>query len=167
MKLNQIVTTIICALCLTSFCAAQADNREILRRKLTTEIEKIAASLDGVMGVAIKDLTSGDEILINDRLTFPTGSSIKIPILIELHKQAAEGKYKLTDQRWVEGKDKVGGDGSASDGWYIVGGGFKDFNAAFAKHWQAKTGDTVRIAETRPLSKDKRWRVVEIVERAR
>jgi branched-chain amino acid transport system substrate-binding protein len=27
------------------------------------------------------------------------------------------------------GKDKVGGDGSASDGWYIVGGGFKDFNA--------------------------------------
>jgi small subunit ribosomal protein S17 len=31
----------------------------------------------------------------------------------------------------------------------------------------AKTGDTVRIVETRPLSKDKRWRVVEIVERAR
>ena len=31
----------------------------------------------------------------------------------------------------------------------------------------AKTGDTVRIMETRPLSKDKRWRVVEIVERAR
>jgi small subunit ribosomal protein S17 len=32
---------------------------------------------------------------------------------------------------------------------------------------EAKTGDTVRIAETRPLSKDKRWRLVEIVERAR
>ncbi len=32
---------------------------------------------------------------------------------------------------------------------------------------QAKTGDTVRIMETRPLSKDKRWRVVEIIERAR
>jgi small subunit ribosomal protein S17 len=31
----------------------------------------------------------------------------------------------------------------------------------------AKTGDTVRIAETRPLSKDKRWRVIEIVDRAR
>jgi small subunit ribosomal protein S17 len=31
----------------------------------------------------------------------------------------------------------------------------------------AKTGDTVRIMETRPLSKDKRWRVVEIIERAR
>jgi small subunit ribosomal protein S17 len=32
---------------------------------------------------------------------------------------------------------------------------------------QARSGDTVRIVETRPLSKDKRWRVVEIVERAR
>ncbi len=30
----------------------------------------------------------------------------------------------------------------------------------------AKAGDTVRIMETRPLSKDKRWRVVEILERA-
>ncbi len=31
----------------------------------------------------------------------------------------------------------------------------------------AKVGDTVRIMETRPLSKDKRWRLVEIVDRAR
>ena len=31
----------------------------------------------------------------------------------------------------------------------------------------AKVGDTVRIVETRPLSKDKRWRVVEIIGRAR
>jgi branched-chain amino acid transport system substrate-binding protein len=28
------------------------------------------------------------------------------------------------------GKDKVGGDGSASDGWWIIGGGVKDFNSA-------------------------------------
>lgn len=31
---------------------------------------------------------------------------------------------------------------------------------------EAKVGDTVRIMETRPLSKDKRWRLVEIVKRA-
>ena len=31
----------------------------------------------------------------------------------------------------------------------------------------AKVGDTVRIVETRPLSKDKRWRLVEIMNRAR
>jgi small subunit ribosomal protein S17 len=32
---------------------------------------------------------------------------------------------------------------------------------------EAHVGDTVRISETRPLSKTKRWRVVEIVERAK
>lgn len=31
---------------------------------------------------------------------------------------------------------------------------------------EAKIGDVVRIMETRPLSKDKRWRLVEIVEKA-
>lgn len=30
----------------------------------------------------------------------------------------------------------------------------------------AKIGDTVRIMETRPLSKDKRWRLVDVVEKA-
>ncbi len=32
---------------------------------------------------------------------------------------------------------------------------------------ECKIGDRVRIMETRPLSKDKRWRLVEIVERAK
>jgi small subunit ribosomal protein S17 len=32
---------------------------------------------------------------------------------------------------------------------------------------EAKTGDLVRIAETRPLSARKRWRLVEIVEKAK
>ena len=32
---------------------------------------------------------------------------------------------------------------------------------------QAKVGDRVRLMETRPLSKRKRWRVVEILERAK
>ena len=32
---------------------------------------------------------------------------------------------------------------------------------------QCSIGDTVRVMETRPLSKDKRWRLVEIVEKAK
>jgi small subunit ribosomal protein S17 len=32
---------------------------------------------------------------------------------------------------------------------------------------QCKIGDRVRVMETRPLSKDKRWRVVEVIERAK
>lgn len=32
---------------------------------------------------------------------------------------------------------------------------------------ECKAGDKVKLMETRPLSKDKRWRVVEIIERAK
>ncbi len=42
----------------------------------------------------------------------------------------------------------------------------KSFKAHDEKN-DAKSGDTVRISETRPLSKTKRWRLVEIVERAK
>jgi len=43
-------------------------------------------------------------------------------------------------------------------------------SSKFAAHDEkndAHVGDTVRVVETRPLSKTKRWRVVEIVERAK
>ena len=32
---------------------------------------------------------------------------------------------------------------------------------------ECRVGDTVRVMETRPLSKDKRWRLVEIIEKAK
>lgn len=111
LKLSRAFFTLFIALFAVLPVMAQADNRAILHRKLTAEIEKIATNLDGVMGVAIRDLTTGEEILLNANMSFPTGSSIKIPVLIELHKQAAAGKYKLTDQRWLESTDKVGGSG--------------------------------------------------------
>jgi len=106
-----ILFALVCLLFVANPTYAQDKNLDVLRRKLAAEIEKITVGFDGVMGVAIKDLTTGEEILVNDQLTFPTGSSIKIPVLMELHKQAAEGKYKLTDLRRVERKDQVGGSG--------------------------------------------------------
>jgi small subunit ribosomal protein S17 len=39
--------------------------------------------------------------------------------------------------------------------------------AAHDEENDAHVGDTVRVMETRPLSKSKRWRVVEVVERAK
>ena len=49
-------------------------------------------------------------------------------------------------------------------------GKFVNKTKTFVAHDDAnscKAGDTVRIAETRPLSKTKRWRLVEIIERAK
>jgi small subunit ribosomal protein S17 len=49
-------------------------------------------------------------------------------------------------------------------------GKFVNRTTKFKAHDEANTagiGDTVKIMETRPLSKDKRWRLVEIVEKAK
>jgi small subunit ribosomal protein S17 len=49
-------------------------------------------------------------------------------------------------------------------------GKFVNHSSKFMAHdekGEAHVGDTVRITETRPLSKQKRWRLVEIVERAK
>ena len=49
-------------------------------------------------------------------------------------------------------------------------GKFVKLSSTFMAHdekGEANIGDTVRISETRPISKLKRWRVVEIMERAK
>lgn len=49
-------------------------------------------------------------------------------------------------------------------------GKFMKRNKKFLAHDEENTcniGDTVRIAETRPLSKNKKWRLVEVLERAK
>lgn len=49
-------------------------------------------------------------------------------------------------------------------------GKFVNKTTKFVAHEEENTcgeGDTVRIMETRPLSKSKRWRLVEIIERAK
>lgn len=49
-------------------------------------------------------------------------------------------------------------------------GKFVNKSSRFMAHDEensANAGDTVKISETRPLSKNKRWRLVEIIERAK
>ena len=53
-----------------------------------------------------------------------------------------------------------------SSGGYYSKGSVRS-NGLVAYFNQGGIGDTVRVMETRPLSKDKRWRLVEIIEKAR
>src|SRR6266487_3214974 len=86
---------------------------DLLWKKLETRVEEIAARLDGVMGVAILDLTDGRILLRNADRVFPTASSIKIAILLELYRQdqearaGAEDKAKLDDIYTFDPKDLV------------------------------------------------------------
>src|SRR5205823_10748511 len=86
---------------------------DLLWKKLETRIEEIADRLDGVMGVAIVDLTDGRILLRNADRVFPTASSIKIAILLELYRQdqearaGAKGKAKLNELYTFDPKDLV------------------------------------------------------------
>jgi beta-lactamase class A len=86
---------------------------DLLWKKLETRIEEIADRLDGVMGVAILDLTDGRILLRNADRVFATASSIKIAILLELYRQDQEArsgtkeKAKLDDIYTFDPKDLV------------------------------------------------------------
>lgn len=51
----------------------------------------------GVFALAFKDLGTGEEILINEKEKFHAASTMKTPVMIEVFKQAAEGKFSLDD----------------------------------------------------------------------
>jgi beta-lactamase class A len=86
---------------------------DLLWKKLETRVEEIATRLDGVMGVAILDLTDGRILLCNADRVFPAASSIKIAILLELYRQdqesraGAKGKAGLDDIYTFDPKDLV------------------------------------------------------------
>jgi beta-lactamase class A len=75
--------------------------------KLEKSILDVDRGLDGVMGVAIVDLTDGHKYLLHANDVFPQASSIKICILAELYRQAQQGKLKLTDMYTVNAADLV------------------------------------------------------------
>jgi len=94
----------------TSFAqtaAPSAAKQKILWQKLEASIQQIDQHLDGVMGVAIEDLTSGDHYFLHEDELFAQASSIKITVLANLYLQAQQGKLKLTDVYTVQASDLV------------------------------------------------------------
>jgi beta-lactamase class A len=99
-------------LCLAQTSAAspssgKQEKQKVLWQKLETNIRDVDQHLDGVMGVAITDLTTGDEFLLHENEVFAQASSIKIAVLAELYRQAQQGKLKLTDLYTVQASDLV------------------------------------------------------------
>ncbi len=72
-----------------------------LHAKLDADLNRAADRLHGVMGYAIKDLTTGESFYRNASLVFPTASSIKLAVLLELMRQDQEGKLSLDEKHTV------------------------------------------------------------------
>jgi beta-lactamase class A len=119
--LKQIVCVLLC-LFFSANAAAQGDpqaqtadtaKQQALWTKLESTISEVDQHLDGVLGVAIEDLTTGQKFLLRAGSVFPQASSIKIAVLAELYHQAqlsaqgTPGKAKLSDFYTVQSSDLV------------------------------------------------------------
>jgi len=101
----------IAGLFLMNTVVAQPANVSVLKAKTQTALDEIVRRSRGVMGYCVLDLTDGTRFAHNESLVFPQASAIKIAILMEVYKQANEGRFKLTDLRTIRKEDKVGGSG--------------------------------------------------------
>jgi beta-lactamase class A len=87
--------------------------QQVLWEHLRQAVVEVEQQLDGVMGVAVLDLNSGQKLLIRPDEVFPQASSIKIAVLAELYHQAqqsargASGKATLTDRYVLRSADIV------------------------------------------------------------
>ena len=68
-----------------------------LLAKLRARVLAVDARLDGVLGVYVRDLTTGATIELRPDEVFPTASSIKLAVLYELYRQAEEGRIDLAE----------------------------------------------------------------------
>src|SRR5947209_1555948 len=87
--------------------------RNVLWAKLESKVKAMDDNFDGVLGMAVFDLTDGKTLLLNGDEVFPQASSIKIAILAELYKQEQQsrdgtsGKARLADLYTVRKEDLV------------------------------------------------------------
>ena len=93
----------------TEALPAMMTKQEMLWQKLTNTISHISRDMDGVIGVAIVDLTDGNQLVIAGDEVFPVASSIKIAILAELYRQSQrpDSHAKLTDLYTMNAADLV------------------------------------------------------------
>jgi beta-lactamase class A len=118
---STIALALLCLLLANGTCAQSNLNAqnvhdkklESLWTKLESTINDIDRNLDGVLGVAIEDLSTGQRLLLHGGSVFPQASSIKIAVLAELYRQAQlsaqgeSGKATLTDLYTVRVADLV------------------------------------------------------------
>jgi beta-lactamase class A len=81
-----------------------------LHAKLEADLTRVAENLNGVLGFAIKDLSSGETFLRFPDTVFPQASSIKLTVLLELLRQAQEGRLSLDEKHTIRRSEMTVGD---------------------------------------------------------
>ena len=91
--------------------AAQTTTKDAFRMKFETRVHDIVKDFDGVIGLSLKDLTTGESLSVNGDVVFTQASTIKLQILVELLKQVNEGRLSLDDSITMTESDLTVGSG--------------------------------------------------------
>ena len=81
------------------------------RRVDVATMEKLIAAFDGTVGLAARNLDTGEEVVINGDTRFPTASGIKTAVMLEAWHQAKQGTLPMDATLTLREEDKVGGSG--------------------------------------------------------
>lgn len=104
---NLLISLILLSTCVAQNAAPSSVKTEVLWQKLEASIQQIDQHLDGVMGIAIEDITTGQHFFLHEDEVFAQASSIKITVLADLYLQAQQGKLKMGDLYTVQSADMV------------------------------------------------------------
>jgi len=83
--------------------------------ELQSRLEDLCAGFDGVAGMAAHNLTTGERVGVNDALSFPTASMIKIVVLLELVRACAAGRAVWSERVTLRRSDRTIGSGLLLD----------------------------------------------------
>ncbi|MEP7361971.1 MAG: serine hydrolase [Acidobacteriota bacterium] len=90
---------------------AQLSVEQLWEQRFQKDVKDYAEKLDGVVGLAAIDLSTGHTLCFQCDVQFPTASSIKIPILIGMFRAMRNGEFKIEDKLTLDKKDMAGGSG--------------------------------------------------------
>jgi beta-lactamase class A len=98
------------ALLISAQEAAPATLQAALHEQFEERMRQATHRLNGVAGYAIQDLATGESFYLNADLVFPTASSIKLAVLLELMRQAQDGKLSLDEKHTIRRSETTVGD---------------------------------------------------------
>jgi beta-lactamase class A len=71
-------------------------------------LEGLVRAFPGTLGIAVKNLDTGEAFAVNGDQRFPTASLIKVAVMVETYHQMAEGKFRAETSVTLSESDKAG-----------------------------------------------------------
>ena len=71
-------------------------------------LERLVRAFPGTLGIAVRNLDTGESFAVNGDARFPTASLIKVAVMVETYHQIAEGKFRAETAVTLAESDKAG-----------------------------------------------------------